>query len=74
LKNHEYDPWYKNFISKEVGIWVGNGVDSQYTMNITQDRRGLVNNCGRSFGYVINQGTAIMVKLIEMKEKDDDDE
>jgi len=68
LKNHEYDPWYKNYISKESGIWVGNGIDSQYLINITQDRRSLVNNCGRSFGYVINQGGATLLKLIEMKE------
>ena len=74
LKNHEYDEWYKNFITKDNGIWVGNGVDSQYLITITSDRRLITNNCGRSFGYVINQGIATLIKLIEMKETGDDNE
>ena len=27
LKNHEYDDWYKNYITKDTGIWVGNGIN-----------------------------------------------
>ena len=68
LKNHEYDEWYKNFVTKDNGIWVGNGVDSQYLLTITSERRLIVNNCGNSFGYAIDQGTATLIKLIGMKE------
>ena len=74
LKNHEYDEWYKNFISKDNGIWVGNGVDNQYLITITSERRLIVNNCGNSFGYSITQGNATLIKLIEMKEKGEEDE
>lgn len=74
LKNHEYDEWYKNFVTKDNGIWVGNGVDSQYLINIISDRKQIVNNCGRSFGYSINQGIATLIKLIEMKENGDKNE
>lgn len=74
LKNHEYDEWYKNFVSKDNGIWVGNGVDNQYVLNITSERRLIVNNCGNSFGYAINQGTATLIKLIEMKEIGEENE
>ena len=74
LKNHEYDEWYKNFVTKDNGIWVGNGVDNQYLLTITSERRLIVNNCGNSFGYAINQGTATLIKLIEMKENGEDDE
>ena len=74
LKNHEYDEWYKNFVTKDNGIWVGNGVDNQYLITITSERRLIVNNCGNSFGYAINQGTATLIKLIEMKENGEEDE
>lgn len=74
FKNHEYEGWYKNYISKDAGIWVGNGIESQYLISITNERRSIVNNCGKSFGYVINQGIATLVKLIEMKEDSEDDE
>lgn len=74
LKNHEYDEWYKNFVTKDNGIWVGNGIDNQYLITITSERRLIVNNCGDSFGYAINQGIATLIKLIEMKEKGEEDE
>lgn len=74
LKNHEYDEWYRNFVAKDNGIWVGNGVDNQYLITITSERRLIVNNCGNSFGYAINQGTATLIKLIEMKEIGEENE
>lgn len=74
LKSHEFEPWYKEYITKEDGIWVGNGIDNQYLINISSNRRELKNNCGSSFGYVVKEGIAILVKLLEMKEKEDDDD
>ncbi len=74
FKTHEFEEWYKDYITKENGIWVGNGIDNQYLININSRRKDLVNNCGRSFGYVIKDGIAILLKLLEMKENGDDDE
>ena len=74
LKGHEYDDWYKEYISGDSGIWVGNGLDSQYLINITADRRQINDNCGRSFGYVIKEGQFAMIKLLGMKENGDDNE
>lgn len=74
LKNHEYDEWFKNFATKDNGIWVGNGVDNQYLININSDRKEIVNNCGRSFGYAVNQGVAKLIKLIKMKENGGENE
>ena len=74
LKSHEFEPWYKEYITKEDGIWVGNGIDNQYLINISSNRRELNNNCGNSFGYVVKEGVAILVKLLEMKEKEEDDD
>ena len=74
LKNHEYDEWYKAYVSKDNGIWVGNGIDSQYIINISSDRKELINNCGKSYGYIVKQGMAQMIKLVEMKEDDEVDE
>ena len=74
LKNSEYDEWYKNYISKEDAIWVGNGIEDQYSININRSRRDIVNNCGNSFGYIIIQEEPTLVKLLGMKEKGDDNE
>lgn len=67
LKNHEYDDWYKEFVQKDNGIWVGNGVGGQYLISVNAYGNDALNNCGFSFGCIINQGEPTMVKLIGMQ-------
>ena len=71
IKNHEYDDWYQKNISNENGIWIGNGVEDQYSLSVSSTER-LENNCGPSFGYVIKDGTPTLIKLVGVKEKGDD--
>ena len=72
LKNREYDDWYKEYISGDTGIWVGNGINDQYLININLTNSDILNNCGESFGYAIKQGEPNLVKLLGMKEKGDE--
>ena len=74
LKNHEYDEWYKTYVAKDNGIWIGNGIDTQYSLTINAERKEIEPNCGSSFGYAVKQGTVQLVKLLGMKEKGDEDE
>ena len=74
LKNREYDTWYKDYLTGESGIWVGNGIDDQYLINVTTNSRDLENNCGQSFGYVVKQGEAILIKLLGINNKEDENE
>ena len=71
IKQHEYDKWYKNYISGNDGIFIGNGFDDQYLIT-PLTRKGIVNNCGRSFGYLINKGNPTPIKLVGIKEEEDD--
>lgn len=71
IKNHVYDEWYKNYISGDSGIWVGNGITDQYTITINLKDKNIVNRCGESFGYVIRREEATMMKLLGMKEEDE---
>ena len=73
IKAHEFEDWYKNYITKENGIWIGNGIDNQYLITINSSRKELFNNCGRSFGYIIKDGISTFVKLLKMKEDEDDE-
>ena len=72
LKNHEYDDWYKNYLSDDSGIWVGNGIDDQYLITINSSNKKLINNCGPSYGYVIKQGEFYLIKLIGIREEKDE--
>ena len=71
IKNREYDEWYKKYLTGDSGIWVGNGISDQYLISIDNDEN-IVNNCGNSFGYLIEQEQAQMIKLLGMKEKGDE--
>lgn len=71
IKEHNYDEWYEKNV-----IWVGNGIEEQYLLDVNATRKEMSNNCGCSFGYIDKKNKTIMLKLLEMKEKreDDDDE
>ena len=73
-KNHQFDTWYKAYISSDTGIWVGNGVDNQFVITTEINRKTVIGNCGISYGYIIKQSQATLVKLLGLKEKEEDDE
>ena len=73
VKNHEYDDWYKEYITGEDGIWVGNGIEDQYVLGLNSSRN-IINYCGESFGYAVNNGQETIIKLLGIKEKGDDNE
>lgn len=73
LGEHTYDDWYTNFINQDCGIWVGNGIENQTLINSNFSMEGLENNCGNSFGYIIDEGIPTLVKYIGIEEEDEDE-
>lgn len=69
IKEHCYDEWYEPNI-----IWVGNEIEEQYLLEVNASRKEISNNCGCSFGYINKKNKTIMIKLLEMKEKREDDD
>ena len=67
--NHEYDEWYKEYVSGDTGIWIGNGISDQYLINVNTANKEVINSCGDSFGYVIKQEEPYLIKLLGMKQK-----
>ena len=43
LKNHEYDIWYKNNITGDNGIWIGNGISDQYLIDVNSSNKDIEN-------------------------------
>ena len=73
IKTYQYEPWYKNYVIVDSGIWVGNGIDSQFLITTNASKKELVGDCGNSFGFYINQGKISMIKLLEMKEEENNE-
>lgn len=74
IKSHAYEEWYKNYITSDTGIWVGNGVAEQYVLNVNVRDKNIINRCGESFGHVIIREQITAVKLLGMKDDGDEDE
>ena len=74
FKNHEYDEWYKKYVINDDGIWIGKGINDQYVINVNTSDGGIVNNCNSSFGYIVKDETPTFIKLLEMNERDEDNE
>ncbi len=73
IKAYQYDMWYKNYVSGDTGIWVGNGIDTQYLITTSATKKELVSNCGKSQGFYINQGKVILIKLLGIKEENNNE-
>lgn len=75
IKDRTYDDWYKNYNTGNNVIWIGNGIDDQYLIEVKMPRKEIMNECGCSFGYLNRNRKTILIKLLEMKEKlEDEDE
>ena len=69
IRDHGDDEWYdKN------EIWVGEGFEDQYILDVNATRKELSGSSGCSFGFLNKNNKTIVIKLLEMKEKSEDDE
>ena len=64
FKKREFDAWYKDSLSGTKGIWIGNGMGTQYTLKSTLSSRILSAKLEKNFGYYIDGNTTVLVKFI----------
>jgi len=64
LKKNEFAQWYKETLTGTKGIWLGEGITSQYSLKSTLSSRVLNVKLDKGFGYYIDGNTTVMVKFI----------
>lgn len=74
IKSHQFESWYKNYVTPGNGIYLGDGFDSQFALTYEADRKDIDSKCGDSYGYAINKNKPTLIKLIGIEEKGEDDE
>ncbi|RJX39136.1 type VII secretion protein EssC [Paenibacillus pinisoli] len=62
--SYAYDAWYKNHVSANDGIWLGNGFADQYQLKTNKTSSEFYQEIGEEFGYCIVRGKAKLVKLL----------
>ena len=62
------ESWYKSHVNGNNGIWIGNGVDSQFRLNISKKPPDYASDLGNDFGFVVSSTTATLVKFLQPAE------
>jgi hypothetical protein len=64
FKKREFETWYKDTVSGTKGIWLGNGMGTQYTIKSSTPARLLSAKLDKNFGYFVDGNTTVLVKVI----------
>lgn len=64
IKKIEFETWYKNCINSDSGIWIGNGINDQFNLRISQKIDEMKLEVPDGFCFVINRGKATYVKYV----------
>ena len=64
IKKFEFETWFKNCVNLNYGIWIGNGINDQFTMKVNQKTPEMRSQVSDDFCFVINKGKAEFVKYI----------
>ena len=64
IKSIAYEQWFKATAQLSEALWLGNGINNQYTLKVTTSSRVLRQEIQDNFGYNIKKGKAELVKFI----------
>jgi S-DNA-T family DNA segregation ATPase FtsK/SpoIIIE len=59
------EDWYKAHMNGNNGIWVGNGISTQFHLTISKKPQEYSAELDSDFGFVIHNGAATLVKLLQ---------
>ena len=71
FKKVEYDDWYRNTVVNNRGIWIGDGIANQFAIKLTKTNKELYEEVGNKFGYTVERGVPVLIKLLEEGTGDD---
>ena len=70
IKKYELETWFKNTINTSNGIWIGNGINDQFTLKVNQRIEEMREDVPKNFCFVIVHGKPKFVKYVsELKLK-----
>ena len=63
-----YEEWYKKYINRSNGVYIGNGISRQNIFLITKYNRSLDSEIPDDFGYYVVNGNPRLVKIVMTEE------
>lgn len=59
------EKWYETHISGKDGLWVGDGISSQYILKVKKKPSGYDSDIESDLGFVIKNSAAVLVKYLQ---------
>lgn len=66
IKKYEYESWYKTCVNANNGIYLGNGINDQYTIKVSQKIPSMKVDVPNNFCFVVKRGKPYFVKYVEV--------
>ena len=72
IKSHTFENWFKDLFSLRDALWIGNGIVEQSLLRISIITKELNDDVKSNYGYILEEGEPILVKLIDLYSKEED--
>lgn len=59
-----FEPWFSKHVSLNDGIWIGEGIASQYQLKVSKITSDMYDDIGDNFGYIVNNGKTKLIKMV----------
>ncbi len=73
MKKYSFESWFTQIFNNNEGIWIGRGLSDQNVFRLSNVNREMTYDYKNNMGWVVNEGLASLVKLIDFVSKDGDD-
>ena len=65
IRKVEIEAWYKNTVNTSNGIWIGNGINDQFSLKVTQKTKEIKADIPDNFCIVLQRGKPEIAKVLE---------
>ena len=71
IKSYIYESWFTQNFNTSDGVWVGKGISDQSAFKLSGVNKEMTLDYKNDMGFVINEGTAVLTKLIDFVSADE---
>lgn len=71
---YSFEKWYKAQVTQNNGIWIGSGITEQYQLKANKTTSEMHDEISNDFGYSIQNGKCIKIKLLTKIQEENDNE
>ena len=71
MKSYIYEPWFTQNFNTTDGVWIGKGISDQSAFKLSSMNKEMTADYKNDMGFIINEGTATLIKLIDFMSSDE---